>query len=392
MKITVICLLLAASLALGGCVTRSAYYAGADQQDTAPLPKRKPPVVATGPASAWQTPREAAASTTVQQASRDIIGSEPISTQRLQPTAPQSPAAVTSAAVTGEADSGVVADEGGVITGSYEVASGDHLYAIARKFGVSAGAVIERNGLTKPYVLRVGQVLKIPGPKIHVVRRGDTVYAISRRYGVEMAELLRINKVDSAYTISLGQRLMVPVPGAAGESQTAAARPNAASGSGGSLEPSPASTGLGSGAKLAALPKPPARHGGKFLWPLQGKVLSDFGPRRGGQHNDGINILAPRGAPVQAAENGVVAYAGSDLRGFGNLLLIKHAEGWITAYAHADSILVKRGQKVRRGQTVARVGSSGNVDRPQLHFEIRKGKDAVDPASHLTWAQSTAAD
>ena len=112
-------------------------------------------------------------------------------------------------------------------------------------------------------------------------------------------------------------------------------------------------------------------------------MISGFGATGKGRHNDGINIAAPRGTPVKAAENGVVAYAGNELRGFGNLLLIKHDGGWVTAYAHNEALLVRRGDRVRKGQTIARVGSSGGVSTPQLHFELRRGKNAVDPRKHL---------
>jgi murein DD-endopeptidase MepM/ murein hydrolase activator NlpD len=128
----------------------------------------------------------------------------------------------------------------------------------------------------------------------------------------------------------------------------------------------------------------PAVHGtGKFLWPVNGKIVSPFGPKDGGLHNDGINIAAPLGTPIHAADNGVVVYAGNELRGFGNLLLVRHADGWVSAYAHCDALLVKRGDNVKRGQVIARVGQSGNVTAPQLHFELRKGAEAVDPLAQL---------
>lgn len=128
----------------------------------------------------------------------------------------------------------------------------------------------------------------------------------------------------------------------------------------------------------------PAAHGtGKFLWPVNGKIISPFGVKDGGQHNDGINIAAPLGTPVHAADTGVVVYAGNELRGFGNLLLIRHDNGWVSAYAHCDALLVKRGDTVKRGQVIARVGQSGNVNSPQLHFELRKGAEAVDPLGQL---------
>jgi murein DD-endopeptidase MepM/ murein hydrolase activator NlpD len=120
-----------------------------------------------------------------------------------------------------------------------------------------------------------------------------------------------------------------------------------------------------------------------FLWPVHGNILAAYGSKSDGSHNDGINISAARGAAVVAADAGVVAYTGNELRGYGNLVLIKHANGWISAYAHCDQVLVKRGEKVSRGQVIARVGSTGNVSEPQLHFELRRGQHAVDPREFL---------
>ncbi|HVJ35458.1 MAG TPA: LysM peptidoglycan-binding domain-containing M23 family metallopeptidase [Terriglobia bacterium] len=134
----------------------------------------------------------------------------------------------------------------------------------------------------------------------------------------------------------------------------------------------------------AATPAPAAATGsGQFGWPVQGKVVSKFGATADGLRNDGINISAPAGAPVVAAADGVVAYAGNELRGFGNMILIRHADGWVTAYAHNESLTVKKGDTVKRGQTIARVGQTGNVTSPQLHFEIRKGTSAQDPTKYL---------
>jgi murein DD-endopeptidase MepM/ murein hydrolase activator NlpD len=127
----------------------------------------------------------------------------------------------------------------------------------------------------------------------------------------------------------------------------------------------------------------PSRNTGAFLWPVKGRVLTAYGSKTDGTHNDGINIGAPKGAAVQAADAGVVAYTGNELRGYGNLILVKHPNGWITAYAHCDLILVKRGEKVARGQVIARVGSTGNVAEPQLHFELRRGNRPVDPREFL---------
>ena len=112
-------------------------------------------------------------------------------------------------------------------------------------------------------------------------------------------------------------------------------------------------------------------------------MVSTFGAKPGGLHNDGINIAAERGAPVRAAGDGIVAYAGNELRGFGELVLIRHDDGWVTAYGHNEDLLVDRGETVERGQIIGRVGATGSVSSPQLHFEIRKGIEAVDPLEYL---------
>jgi murein DD-endopeptidase MepM/ murein hydrolase activator NlpD len=124
-----------------------------------------------------------------------------------------------------------------------------------------------------------------------------------------------------------------------------------------------------------------AMHGGRFSWPVRGRVLTGYGVTSGGAHNDGLNIAAPKGTPVAAIDGGTVAYAGNELRGYGNLVLIKHSNGLISAYAHCEELLVKRGDSVNRGQTIARVGATGSVGEPQLHFEIRRGTRALDPSS-----------
>ena len=123
--------------------------------------------------------------------------------------------------------------------------------------------------------------------------------------------------------------------------------------------------------------------GTKLRWPVAGKIVGNFGPRPDGTHNDGVNIAAPLGTDVHAAESGVVAYSGDELKGYGNLVLIRHDNGWVTAYAHADEILVKRGDRIKRGQVVAKAGRTGQVDQPQVHFELRQGQKPVDPTPFL---------
>ena len=290
---------------------------------------------------------------------------------------------------------------------SYQVAPGDTVFSIARRFGLPVRSLIDENALTPPFILSVGRRLTLPRARIHLVASGDTVYGISRRYRVDMAELMRLNRIAPPYRITTGQRLVLPdppgqvatapVPAAQPVATVAAVPPTSQAETGRPLPrrnpqrqvaraPSvqearrPAATAT---QPRGPLPEPPARSGGKFLWPVKGRILSGYGPKGGGLHNDGLNIAAARGTPVLAAENGVVAYAGNELRGFGNLLLIKHSGGWVTAYAHIQDMQVRRGERVRRGQPIAAVGSSGNVASPQLHFEIRKGTRAIDPTQVL---------
>lgn len=135
---------------------------------------------------------------------------------------------------------------------------------------------------------------------------------------------------------------------------------------------------------LAACETPKATEdGGGFIWPVAGEVTSTFGPKGGRLANDGINIAAPAGTPVKATASGVVTYAGNELRGYGNLILIKHENGWISAYAHNEQLLVRQGETVSGGQVIARVGRRGGCARPQLHFELRRGKTPTDPLLYL---------
>jgi murein DD-endopeptidase MepM/ murein hydrolase activator NlpD len=258
------------------------------------------------------------------------------------------------------------------------------------------------------------------------IQRGQTLSEIAQSYHVPMRVIAEANGLSPPYHIQAGRTLVIPAGGATkSEPVAVAALPPTSSEAGAppaavpappaaipSQEPSVAAAPLppviapptapraepAPPAKPAPAPSsphepssragenapPPAAHaGGAFLWPVRGRILAVYGSRTDGTHNDGINIGAPKGTAVQAADAGIVAYTGNELRGYGNLILVKHANGWISAYAHCDQLLVKRGEKVARGQVIARVGSSGNVSEPQLHFELRRGHTAVDPREFL---------
>ena len=252
--------------------------------------------------------------------------------------------------------------------GLVTVQKGETYYSLARRYKVPVRALLAANKARPPYVLSPGDRISVPQQAFYAVRRQDTLYSISRANKTDVATLAKLNGLKKPYTISVGQRLQIP-------------------GQVGGKAPSTSVSTAASGAnKVAAknanrsLPQAPKRVG-RFRVPLQGTVISSFGPKEGGLHNDGINIAARSGAPIVAAENGVVVYTGNELRGYGNLLLIRHSGGWVSAYAHTSKFRVKPGQKVKQGDIVAEVGQTGNVDRPQLHFELRKGTRAVNPQS-----------
>ena len=282
---------------------------------------------------------------------------------------------------------------------------GESVYGLSRRYGVPMRALIEANQLTAPFHLRVGQRVMLPVGRVHLVSGGENLHTIAQQYGADPYALARVNGIGDGNTLYVGQSLHIPEkPQGAfapavrvSELPALSPPPSVPSAAAPPTEPSlpaprsePASPVIASlpaasapARAPAVVPTPPPMVGGGFIWPVRGKIITKFGPQAKGLHNDGLNIAAPRGAEVLAAESGVVAYAGNELRGFGNLLLIKHDDGWVTAYAHNDALLVRRGDKVARGQTIARVGSSGGVTEPQLHFELRRGPNAVDPLGHL---------
>jgi murein DD-endopeptidase MepM/ murein hydrolase activator NlpD len=274
--------------------------------------------------------------------------------------------------------------------GTVVVERGDTLFDIARAQRVPLRDLIELNRLNPPYVLLVGQVLMLPGQRDHVVEKGDTVYAIARRYDVDMSRLVRLNGIEPPYTLYVGDRLILPASGGGGGTVLAS---SGATASGpvsseplDSPAPEPTVTSGAASPEPVPLPAeivvtPPSAAG--FSWPAQGKIVSGFGPKPGNLHNDGINIALPRGVPVLAVRDGTVAYVGNELKGYGNLVLIRHDSGWVSAYAHNDALLVTRGQAVRRGDVVAQSGATGNVASPQLHFELRRQGEAVDPVRFL---------
>jgi murein DD-endopeptidase MepM/ murein hydrolase activator NlpD len=381
-------------------------------QPPSPISSGQPPVIA--PPQSYPT-----ADTGVSGGGRGIASYTPPAQPKLETTAsvpPRSVAATHPAGVT-----------------KIIVGTSDTLEILARRYNVTPAAILAANGYKGPRALSPGQQLIIPhpgaaapvaaapatvapagkpvavaavsaAPRVHFVNRGDTLLSIARRNHVPVAELAKANNIETSAKLKLGTKLIVPaikmaaaapaVPAAS----VAAAQPVAAA----PLAPTKVATAGGPqpSARLAqAAPTPEEKEADSpvkaseatgalptFRWPVRGKVITSYGAKTNGKSNDGINLAVPEGTPVKAAEDGVVAYAGNELKGYGNLVLVRHSNGYVTAYAHASELLVKRGDSIKRGQVIAKSGQSGEVGSPQLHFEIRKGSTPVDPLQFLNGA------
>ncbi len=312
------------------------------------------------------------------------------------------------------------------------VAPGETLELIARRHGVPVSAIMETNNITSPAMVHPGQHLVIPRyrastaaatppaphtvatrpvvpsvapvgaprtaltapPTVHVVGRGETLDSIARLYNKPVMVLANANNLRPDTIVKVGDRIVIADAHGGPQAQPVASRaetpaqlPTGAIASAESphsarlatpAAPTPEQNSVKTAEPAGSLPT--------FRWPVRGRVIAAFGPKPNGVQNDGINLAVPEGTPIKAAEDGVVAYAGNELKGYGNLVLVRHANGFVTAYAHASDILVKRGDTVKRGQVIAHSGQTGNVTSPQLHFEIRKGATPVDPAQYLKGA------
>ena len=312
------------------------------------------------------------------------------------------------------------------------VGTSDTLDLLAKRYNVSAAAILQANGYKGPRVLSPGQQLIIPRQtavaaapalapaaskpvaaaaapsSVHIVNRGDTLMSIARRNHVPVGELAKANNLDQSAKLSLGMKLTVP--GSKSAAVAPVAQPVVAAAPAQPVAPvavpatkmaaaggPPQSVRLASAATNVVEEKPVVEAASvksseatgalpTFRWPVRGKVITSYGAKTNGKSNDGINLAVPEGTPVKAAEDGVVAYSGNELKGYGNLVLVRHSNGYVTAYAHASELMVKRGDTIKRGQIIAKSGQSGEVGSPQLHFEIRKGSSPVDPLQFLNGA------
>ncbi|MBC7520192.1 MAG: M23 family metallopeptidase [Sandarakinorhabdus sp.] len=253
-----------------------------------------------------------------------------------------------------------------------------------------AGAVPPKPAWTARKV--VPDAITVPGGRLHTVKPGETGIAIARAYGAEWRKVAAANGLKPPFTLEVGDKLLLPsakqVASMSVEERARAftlqiddiitgGEPAAPV-----TGPPPRKTGMAKPAAPPPVAPLPMLSGDapRFAWPVDGRIISGFGAKPGGRFNDGVNLKASAGSPVRAAGDGVVAYAGDAIPGFGNLLLIKHAGGWVSAYGHNEALLVARGKRISRGEVIARAGATGSVNEPQVHFELRKGRTPVDPA------------
>jgi murein DD-endopeptidase MepM/ murein hydrolase activator NlpD len=306
------------------------------------------------------------------------------------------------------------------------VGTSDTLEIIAKRYNVPSSAILQANGYHGPRALQPGQQLIIPRrtaqaqppalsaapatrtaaalpSSVHVVRSGDTLNNLARRHHIPVAQLAHANNLPVTARLGIGDKINIPGGGAkVAAVAPAPAQPQIAAPA--VQQPAPAKPVVTASAEPVqkvrmATETKEIEHAHSpaktieatnalptFRWPVRGRVITAYGAKANGKQNDGINVAVPEGTPVKAAEDGVVAYAGNELKGYGNLILVRHANGYVTAYAHASELMVKRGDTIKRGQVIAKSGQSGEVGSPQLHFEIRKGSSPVDPLQFLNGA------
>ena len=309
-------------------------------------------------------------------------------------------------------------DGGAPVTVGY----GETVEQIARKYGVPASAILQTNGISDASMVKPGQRLVIPryvsssapvpqapavqapaaqaraqaqpSETVHVVGAGESLIGIARQHGVTLIALAKANNIEPNARVSTGDRLIVPGSHAAAPRQAQYTTPAPQVSQVRTIPIDNVASVPAQNARVATTQAPektenvvaaaePAGGVPSFRWPVKGRVIAGFGPKSGGAQNDGINLAVPEGTPIKAADDGVVAYAGNELKGYGNLVLIRHSNGFVSAYAHASELMVKRGDTIKRGQVIAHAGQTGNVTSPQLHFEIRKGSTPVDPTQYL---------
>lgn len=264
----------------------------------------------------------------------------------------------------------------------YVVKPGETLGGVANRSGVPRAAIIEANGLKEPYLLRAGQKLVIPRRRTHTIKAGETSFSIAMDFGMPWPEIALANKLDPRAEVRPGQVLAIPALPASAPPQIKAAPLVAAPAA--SAAPTPLATAAATPAAspapaVADETRPPA-----FSWPVKGDVRRAFAARgEKSAYHDGVDIRAGEGTPVRSSAAGKVIFAGAGPREYGLTVIIHHAGRWTTTYGFLGRVTVKLGDEVKAGERVGLVGKTGLATEPQLHFEVRNNKAALDPAKFL---------
>jgi len=303
---------------------------------------------------------------------------------------PQSPAGDVTASVNSAPRSGGVESQPLPAPGQAAGTLPPPTQSAAMQGGIAGGGAPQAAAATRP--------TSPSDPATHTVAPGDTMIGIAKRYNVPLKELAKVNRIEPHAQVKMGDRLVIPGRTASSKPPALAAKPapaptqpqsKAAAAPAtkvASAEPQHTARAVSPTANVEDAATASASGSPSFRWPVRGRIIAGFGPKPNGQQNDGINLSVPEGTPIKAAEDGVVAYSGNELKGYGNLVLIRHPNGFVTAYAHASELLVKRGDTIKRGQIIGKAGQTGTVSSPQVHFEIRKGSSPVDPTQYLNGA------
>ena len=266
------------------------------------------------------------------------------------------------------------------------VASGDTLYSLSRKYQIPVNDLAVLNKLSSPFTLSVGQSLKVPKLDDSQIRSAKEIKQIKTesKTTTVVAKDKPVSNVKKSVESKQPEKSVDKKT--VNQKKDSTRKTDKKTTTASKKTESKKTNQVDKKSKVSTTtqsPKISARSSSKFSWPVRGKILSQYGAKNKGLFNDGINISAPIGTAVRAAENGVVAYAGNEVKGMGNLIIIQHSDGWMTVYAHLDSMSVRRGSKVSVGQQIGKIGKTGKVDKPQLHFEIRKGTKAYNPITYL---------
>ena len=251
------------------------------------------------------------------------------------------------------------------LNGMIIVKENETIYSIANKYKVIPRDIIEDNDLSKPYALRPNQILFLRHKNIYVIKENDTIEKVSKRFAVKKSEIIKLNKLTKPFNLTVGNKILIPIlkdfsvvdliiNEKVYETKKLSKNENS-----------------NNNKKINNAPV--------FLWPAKGEVIKNFGKFGKGQYYDGIDIKFGKNKPIYSAYDGEVAFVGSQIKKFGNLIIVKHNKSWVTAYSNLGKYIVKVGDKIKKQQLIAYTPDNKNY----FHFQLRHNRNPVNPLSYL---------